>query len=319
MMIQYTEKIREIAKKLLEDGTVEVFIGYKKGTVPMMNEPVLVTDPAKVDVLYWDSNCGLNLCNYLTGRTDKIGILATGCNSRNIVTHVIENQIKREQLYIVGVPCTGIINHRAVKRAVKYREITDVTEEPGGETFTVKGPGYEETFEKAKFLQLNCAICRHSNPVEYDEIVAEEVPEQVDVQAFKDVEKIEGMDPEKRWEFFNRMIDSCIRCYACRNACPLCYCPTCFVDESNPQWVGKSVDPVDTMTFHFLRAYHCAGRCTDCGACERACPVGIPVRQFTKKLNKDALELFSWEAGLNLDQRPPLDVYRVDDYNDFIR
>jgi formate dehydrogenase (coenzyme F420) beta subunit len=319
MMIQYTEKIREIAKKLLEDGTVEVFIGYKKGTVPMMNEPVLVTDPAKVDVLYWDSNCGLNLCNYLTGRTDKIGILATGCNSRNIVTHVIENQIKREQLYIVGVPCTGIINHRAVKRAVKYREITDVTEEPGGETFTVKGPGYEETFEKAKFLQLNCATCRHRNPVEYDEIVAEEVPEQVDVQAFKDVEKIEGMDPEKRWEFFNRMIDSCIRCYACRNACPLCYCPTCFVDESNPQWVGKSVDPVDTMTFHFLRAYHCAGRCTDCGACERACPVGIPVRQFTKKLNKDALELFSWEAGLNLDQRPPLDVYRVDDYNDFIR
>ncbi|MGD8388096.1 MAG: 4Fe-4S ferredoxin [Desulfobacteraceae bacterium] len=319
MMIQYTEKIREIAKKLLEDGTVEVFIGYKKGTVPMMNEPVLVTDPAKVDVLYWDSNCGLNLCNYLTGRTDKIGILATGCNSRNIVTHVIENQIKREQLYIVGVPCTGIINHRAVKRAVKYREITDVTEEPGGETFTVKGPGYEETFEKAKFLQLNCATCRHRNPVEYDELVAEEVPEQEDVQAFKDVEKIEGMDPEKRWEFFNRMIDSCIRCYACRNACPLCYCPTCFVDESNPQWVGKSVDPVDTMTFHFLRAYHCAGRCTDCGACERACPVGIPVRQFTKKLNKDALELFSWEAGLNLDQRPPLDVYRVDDYNDFIR
>ena len=318
-MIQYTEKIREIAKKLLEDGTVDVFIGYKKGTVPMMNEPVLVSDPAQVDVLYWDSNCGLNLCNYLTGRTDKIGILATGCNSRNIVTHVIENQIKREQLHIVGVPCTGIINHRAVKRAVKYREITEVAEEPGGETFTVKGPGYEETFEKAKLLQLNCATCSHRNPVEYDELVAEEVPEQKDVQAFKDVEKIEEMDPEKRWAFFNRMIDSCIRCYACRNACPLCYCPTCFVDESNPQWVGKSLDPVDTMTFHFLRAYHCAGRCTDCGACERACPVGIPVRQFTKKLNKDALELFSWEAGLSLDNRPPLDVYRVDDYNDFIR
>jgi ferredoxin len=99
----------------------------------------------------------------------------------------------------------------------------------------------------------------------------------------------------------------------------LCYCPTCFVDESDPQWVGKSIDPTDTMTFHFLRAYHCAGRCTDCGACERACPVGIPVRQFTKKLNKDALELFSWEAGLSSDQRPPLDVYRVDDYNDFVK
>jgi formate dehydrogenase subunit beta len=73
------------------------------------------------------------------------------------------------------------------------------------------------------------------------------------------------------------------------------------------------------MTFHILRAYHCAGRCTDCGACERVCPVGIPIRQFTKKLNKDAQELFSWEAGLTLDQRPPLDVYQPDDYNDFIR
>ena len=83
--------------------------------------------------------------------------------------------------------------------------------------------------------------------------------------------------------------------------------------------MGKSVDPIDTMTFHILRAYHCAGRCTDCGACERVCPVGISVRQFTKKLNKDALDLFSWEAGLSLEQRPPLDVYKVDDYDDFIR
>ena len=81
----------------------------------------------------------------------------------------------------------------------------------------------------------------------------------------------------------------------------------------------KSIDPTDTMTFHILRAYHCAGRCTDCGACERVCPVGIPMRQFTKKLNKDALKFFSWEAGLDKEQRPPLDVYKVDDYNDFIK
>ena len=87
---------------MLEKGTIDVFIGYKKGSVPMMNEPVLINDPDKVDLLYWDSNCALNLCNYLTKRTDRIGIVANGCNSRNIVTHIIENQIKREQLYIVG-------------------------------------------------------------------------------------------------------------------------------------------------------------------------------------------------------------------------
>jgi formate dehydrogenase subunit beta len=316
-MLEYTFKIRETAKKLLEEGKVDVFIGYKKGSVPMMNEPVLISDPEKVDLLYWDSNCGLNLCNYLTKRTEKIGIIANGCNSRNIVTHIVENQVKRDQLYIVGIPCKGMIDHRAVQRAVKQREILDIKEE--GDSFTVNGKNFEETFDKKDFLQTNCAVCTHRNPVEYDEMIADPVEEQTGVEAYRDVEKIEEMEPEKKWGFFTRLIERCIRCYACRNACPLCYCPTCFVDESQPQWVGKSSDPTDTMTFHFLRAYHCAGRCTDCGACERVCPMGISMRQFTKKLNKDALDLFSWEAGLTLDQRPPLDLYRPDDYNDFIK
>ena len=316
-MLEYTEKIRTIAKKLLEKGTVDVFIGYRKGSVPMMNEPVLIKDPSEVDLLHWDSHCGLNLCNYLTKRTDRIGIVANGCNSRNIVTHIIENQIKREQLYIVGVPCTGMIDHRAVKRATQGREIKEVSGE--NDVFTVSGNGFQETFQKKDFLRMNCAVCLHRNPVEYDEMVAAAVPEQEGIDPFKDVVAIEKKPPEERRKFFTQLISSCIRCYACRNVCPLCYCPTCFVDESRPQWVGKSIDPVDTMTFHFLRAYHCAGRCTDCGACERVCPVGIPVRQFTKKLNKDALDLFGWEAGISADQRPPLDVYRVDDYNEFVK
>ena len=316
-MLEYTEAIRKTARKLLQDGQVDVFIGYRQGTVPMMNQPVLISDPDQCDLLYWDSNCGLNLCNYLTKRTDKIGIVANGCNSRNIVTHITENQITREQLYIVGLPCTGMIDHRAVQRAVGQKEILDIQE--AGESFTVSGNDFEETFEKKDFLRSNCAVCTHRNPVIYDELVAEPVQEQEGIDAFADVARIEEMAPEKKWDFFTRMIDRCLRCYACRNACPLCYCPTCFVDESRPQWVGKSIDPTDTMTFHIMRAYHCAGRCTDCGACERVCPVGITMRQFTKKLNKDALTLFSWEAGMDPDRRPLLDMYRPDDYNDFIK
>jgi len=283
----------------------------------MMNEPVLIRDPDMANQLCWDSNCGLNLCNYLTGRTDKVGIVANGCNSRNIVTHIIENQIKRDQLYIIGIPCTGMIDHRAVQRAVKQKEILEFRED--GDGFTVKGPDFEQSFNKKDFLQSNCLTCTHRNPVEYDEMIGEPVKEQSEVDAYGDVKKIEAMEPEKKWGFFTRLINKCIRCYSCRNACPLCYCPTCFVDESNPQWVGKSSDPTDTMTFHFLRAYHCAGRCTDCGACERVCPVGISMRQFTKKLNKDALEFFSWEAGLATDQRPPLDAYKPDDYDGFVK
>ena len=316
-MLEYTEKIQAIAKKLLEEGKVDVFIGYKKGSVPMMNEPVLISSPEKTSLLHWDSHCGLNLCNYLTGRSDKIGIIANGCNSRNIVTHIIENQIKREQLYIVGLPCRGIIDPVAVRKAVKEREILEVIEE--GDTLKVKGAGFEDTLKKRDFLRNNCLSCLHRNPVISDEMIADPVEEQQGIDAYEAVTVLEGKEPQERWDHFTQIISTCIRCYACRNACPLCYCPTCFVDESRPQWVGKSIDPTDTLTFHFLRAYHCAGRCTDCGACERACPMNIPVREFTSKLNKDALELFGWEAGLDTEKRPPLDVYRVDDKNDFIR
>jgi ferredoxin len=187
------------------------------------------------------------------------------------------------------------------------------------DTIQIKGDGFEKTLDKQKVLQQNCAICIHRNPVIYDELVADEVKEQEDVDRYADVRHIETMSPDDKWDFFEDLFSTCIRCYACRNACPLCYCPTCFVDESRPQWVGKSQDPTDIRTFHFLRAYHCAGRCTDCGACERACPMGIKVRLLTKKLEKDCLELFDWEAGMTLEKRPPLDTYRPNDPDAFIK
>jgi formate dehydrogenase subunit beta len=315
-MLDYTEKIQSVAKRILQECKVEMVIGFREGTVPMMNEPHFVRKPEEVNQLVWDSNCGINLANYLTDRKEKIGIVAKGCDARNIVTHIIENKIRREQLYIIGVPCRGMIDKRKIN-AMTDGEIREVVEE--GDTIIVRGAGFENTYSKQDVLQENCAICVHRNPVIHDEMIADPVPEQPDVDRYADVRAIEAMSAEEKRRYFDDLIAECIRCYACRNACPLCYCPTCFVDESRPQWVGKSQDPNDIRTFHFLRAYHCAGRCTDCGACERACPVGIKVRQFTKKLEKDCLELFGWEAGMSLEVRPPLDTYRPQDPNDFIK
>jgi ferredoxin len=281
-----------------------------------MNEPCFVKTVEDVDNLVWDSNCGINLANYLTNRKEKIGIVAKGCDSRNIVTHIIENKIKRDQVVIIGVPCKGMIDRYNIE-AMAEGEIKEVIET--GDTIQIKSDGFEKTLDKKEVLQQNCAICIHRNPVIYDELVADEVKEQTDVDRYEDVRHIEALSPDEKWDFFEDLLSTCIRCYACRNACPLCYCPTCFVDESRPQWVGKSQDPTDIRTFHFLRAYHCAGRCTDCGACERACPMGIKVRLLTKKLEKDCLELFDWEAGMTLDKRPPLDTYRPNDPDDFIK
>jgi formate dehydrogenase (coenzyme F420) beta subunit len=315
-MLSYIDKIKEISRRLLKEAKVDMVIGFRKGTMPMMNEPCFVKTVEDVDYLVWDSNCGINLANYLTNRKEKIGIVAKGCDSRNIVTHIIENKIKRDQVVIIGVPCKGMIDRHNIE-AMAEAEIKEVIETD--DTIRIKGDGFEKTLDKIEVLQQNCAICVHRNPVIYDELAADEVKEQTDVDRYEDVCHIEALSPDEKWDFFEDLLSTCIRCYACRNACPLCYCPTCFVDESRPQWVGKSQDPTDIRTFHFLRAYHCAGRCTDCGACERACPMGIKVRLLTKKLEKDCLELFGWEAGMTLEKRPPLDTYRPNDPDGFIK
>ena len=315
-MLDYIDKIKEISERLLKDCSVEMVIGFRKGTLPMMNEPCFARTPEDVGQFVWDSNCGINLANYLPDRKERIGIVAKGCDTRNIATHIIENKISREQLVVIGVPCKGMLDKHKIA-TLFADEIQNVTE--NGEKVLVTAGGKETPLNKSDVLQKNCAVCTHRNPVFYDELVAEKVEEQQDVDRYADVREIEAMAPQEKWDYFESLLSPCIRCYACRNACPLCYCPTCFVDEAKPQWVGKGQDPADVRTFHFLRAFHCAGRCTDCGACERACPVGINMRVFTKNLEKDCFEQFGLEAGISLDERPPLHTYRTNDPNDFIK
>ena len=316
-MDAYIEKIREAAHRLLAEKKVDGVIGFRQGTIPMMSEPVLIRHADHVNQLVWNSFCGVNLANYLVKRKDRVAVVAKGCDSRNIVLQMQENQFQRDRVHILGIPCHGMVDRRKVWGFLQGREPLQVTE--NGFQLHVSGKGFDEVLPRQEFLQGNCRICTHRNPVIYDELMGEPVPEQSDVDRYEDVRRVEAMNPEERWRHFEELLAPCIRCYACRNACPMCYCPSCFVDESRPQWVGKTLDPTDTRTFHLLRAFHLAGRCTDCGACERACPMEIPVRQLTKKLEKDVKALYGYEAGLVMEGRPPLDTYRPDDPQDFIK
>ncbi|MBU1194557.1 MAG: 4Fe-4S dicluster domain-containing protein [Proteobacteria bacterium] len=311
-----TKNIQELAVSLLRDKTVDIVIGFKSGTVPMSSVPFVAKTTEQARTFIWDTHCRLNLANYLTGRKEKIGIIAKGCDSRNIANHIIENKISREQLHIIGVPCSGMVDK--VKIASEFtEEIIEYTEQP--DSFVVKTASQTKTLLKKDYLRANCSTCMHPNPVIYDQLAADRVTEPLIENQFADVNRIEALSRDEKWQHFDDLLQDCIRCYACRNACPLCYCPTCFVDESDPQWVGKGTDTTDIRTFHFLRAYHCAGRCTDCGACVEACPMDINVRDFTRKLNKDVFDMYGWEAGLDIKNRPPLDTFNPDDPDEFIK
>ncbi|MDR2443163.1 MAG: Coenzyme F420 hydrogenase/dehydrogenase, beta subunit C-terminal domain [Deltaproteobacteria bacterium] len=309
-------KIRESARKLLADGRAEVVIGYRQGTVPMTTSPMFARKPAECDQLIWSNFARINLANYLPGRPGKVALVAKGCDARSAVGQVTENQILKDNLYIIGVPCTGMIDTNLVlaKETRPIKELVETTDE----AITVKGEGFSTEINKADVLRRNCQTCANRTPKLADELIGPETPG-ANPDDFADIKALLNKTPDERMAYFKDLIKDCLRCYACRNACPLCYCPICFVDETRPQWLGKSTDPMDTLTFHILRGLHCSGRCTSCGACETACPVNIKVREFNRVTELTVQNNWHYEAGQSWDQKPPLTMFQTDDQADFIK
>jgi len=152
-----------------------------------------------------------------------------------------------------------------------------------------------------------------------DFLLGEKVAESTDVDEYADVKEFAAKSEEERWDYVTKELGKCIRCYGCRNACPFCYCRECFVDNTQPKWIGKTIDLTDTQLFHLVRAFHLAGRCVDCGACERACPMGVDLRMLNKKLEQDVEDMFGYKAGLSLEELPALSTFKPDDQEEFIR
>ncbi|MDR1309678.1 MAG: 4Fe-4S binding protein [Deltaproteobacteria bacterium] len=311
-----TNKIRESAKKLLASGQAEVVIGYRQGTIPMTTSPFFARTADECDLLVWSNFARINLANYLPGRAGKVAMVAKGCDARSAIGQVTENQILKDNLYIIGVPCTGMIDTNLVvaKEARPIREVVETADD----SITVKGQGFSTDIKKDEVLRRNCRTCVNRTPKLANELVGQEVNGAA-ADDFADIKSLLAKTPAERMGYFKDLIKDCLRCYACRNACPLCYCPVCFVDETRPQWLGKSTDPMDTMTFHLLRGLHCAGRCTSCGACETACPVNIKVREFNRVMELTVQNNWNYEPGLSWDQKPPLTMFQTDDAADFIK
>lgn len=310
------KQIQASAKKLLAEGKAEVVIGYRQGTTPMTVAPHFARTEDDCNQLIWSSFAKINLATYLSKYPGKVAIVAKGCDARSAVGQVVENQILRENLYVIGVACNGMVDVEQIQ-AKEPRAVFEATEDLA--TIKLAGDGWSTNLTKEEVLRRNCKTCVSRTPKDVADEIIGDPTEPLPADDFADLKALEGKSPEEKMAYFKNLVKDCLRCYACRNACPLCYCPVCFVDETRPQWLGKSQDEMDIYTFHLLRAYHCAGRCTSCGGCEAACPMDIKLREFNRVLEEEVQKDWSYVPGTSWDQKPPLTVYRPDDEAEFIK
>jgi len=159
-------------------------------------------------------------------------------------------------------------------------------------------------------LQGVCQLCQEHTPVIYDFLAGKQPAlEPVMTEVFPDVMRIETQSLRERRAFWKEQFSRCIRCYACRQVCPGCYCGECFVDRLDPLWVGIKIAAGENEMWNTIRAFHLAGRCVGCNQCERVCPVNIPLSLLNRKLEKEVLELFNFQAGKDAKIAPPFSTF----------
>ena len=275
---EMTKNIREICAKLLENKEADVIIAYRGGGADGAQIPYFAKTPKDAENIEWGDRCYQNIAQYLLDfnkKNKKAAILAKPCDARAIAQYITERQLKRENVYIIGVGCMGMVDEKGGPR-----------------------PG--------------CGDCITRKPPIYDEYVKDERVDGLETAgAGSGDEDLAGASD--KFEKFQNEIEKCILCYACRQACYGCYCKSCFIERDLPDWQPAEIDTGAKMTFHMGRAMHLAGRCVECGACEASCRSGVDTRYIIKEVTKFIEETYGCRAGMDINQSPPLLMNEFDD------
>ncbi len=263
-----TQQIREQARRLLEEGQVDLVIGYETGPRGGAR-PAFIYNPADADRLIWGSDCVHNLTTYLHDKKKprkrgeeppRVGIVVKPCDSRTLNVLLAERQIERERIVAIGVACEGVVGKDGQPAA-------------------------------------KCGRCTDRTPVVYDVLVGEPPAVEPAEDDWSDLARIEAMSPAERLAFWLREFDRCIRCYACRQVCPGCYCTTCMFERDDGLWIDMGIEVPQKYVFHLGRALHLAGRCVECDECERVCPMGLPLSLLNRHLVREVEALYGHRAG----------------------
>jgi formate dehydrogenase subunit beta len=325
---QKATALQKAATDLLTKKAVDLVIGYGHSSGGDV-VPMFVRRAEEAQALEWNRHCTYNLVRYLidpevmgnpgigskdarctdarskdTGKGSgtvepaacKVAIVVKGCDLKSLVVLQSENQVQRERLTVIGLPCTGVSDEAGRVLAKCEGCPPDVYNPPKELCDLVVGDPVQrrggQNGEKTDPNRQN--------------------------SEYRDVEEIDALNPTERRELWDRYFARCLRCYACRNVCPLCYCRECVFDQHDPRWVSPAAAVASNRSFHMIRAYHLAGRCVDCGECERACPVGIPLRRINRKAAKVVEESFHFRAGLDPKARSPMVAFANEDPQEFI-
>lgn len=302
------EKLIARAKELLAEGKVQKVVGWRKGLFDYDVTPSVFTSAEDLENNFvFNEFCGANLSKYLVKITREIEIKKSTTRMNNTMakqrdpnaqdapipsevalvflkpndtysfTQLLkENRITRDDVYAIGVPC-------------------------------------QDTLKGAE----PCGNCAGKKPVSCDEYIGVDPNAEVaqNTARMAEVEKLEAMSEAERFAFWQNEFSRCIRCNACRDICPACTCEKCVFDN-NALYTSQKVAETsfEESLYHIIRAWHVAGRCTDCGECSRVCPENIPLHLINRKYIKDINEIYGeYQAGSDLETKAPMQSFEEDD------